>query len=123
MIIAHQINAGHDSNGNGRRGWLVYHYSADTDGNYGTIVGFLPECDYSGTYQIVREIPGIVLLGSTDVPVSEYRHAMDLRSTTGQILAKSDAMNGNRDLANPDHAFNDDGSDPGNCAVCHFFHR
>jgi hypothetical protein len=21
------------------------------------------------------------------------------------------------------HAFNDDGSDPGNCSVCHFFHR
>lgn len=41
----------------------------------------------------------------------------------GSLVDAADWLAANRDLANPDHAFNDDGSDPGNCHVCHFFHR
>ena len=67
-VMAIKINAGHDRNGNPRRGWLVY----TREGNY---LGFIDE-GYGGRRALTSLFPNAVELAHIPLQPKTYREAM-----------------------------------------------
>ena len=70
--VAVSIRTTNDSSGNPRRGWIVYGVHLDTRDS--ARLGFVDE-GYGGMAELRAAFPGVIELGSIDVPVSEYRAA------------------------------------------------
>lgn len=74
-VVAMKINAGHDRNGNPRRGWLVYTSS-------GEYRGFVDE-GYGGRKALTSLFPNAVDLGTIPTTPGAYRDAKRERITGG----------------------------------------
>lgn len=75
--VAQHIRTANDASGNPRRGWLVYGVHLDTRDS--AWLGFHDE-GYGGTAELRAAYPGVIELGTIDVPVSEYRAAKRVTS-------------------------------------------
>jgi hypothetical protein len=70
--VAMKIRTLNDASGNPRRGWLVYGVHLDTRDS--ARAGFVDE-GYGGLPELRAAFPGVIELGSVDVPVAEYNAA------------------------------------------------
>ena len=74
-VMAIKINAGSDSNGNPKRGWLVYTREGD-------FLGFIDE-GYAGRRALTSLFPNAVRLAEIPLQPKTYREAMQDRILGG----------------------------------------
>lgn len=76
-MIAVKISTTHDTNGNPRRGWLVYMATEDMDTGRSIgydLIAFVDE-GYAGNAALTRAYPLAVTIASLEVTPREYREA------------------------------------------------
>lgn len=76
--------------------------------------------------EIRRQLPASVndLRGTMkDVSYPATEEYADIHSVGEFLIMLAATPEAPAVAARQPHAYNDDGSDPGNCSVCHFYHR
>lgn len=92
MFITLKVDAGLDVNGNGRRGWMVFH--ALDGAESAQWLGFIPSADFQ--WQEVRQaLVNLVHLGDMTVTPAQYRRWMRESNDPASLRRVGDAIEGN----------------------------